>query len=199
LVAMPVTPLHLGPALVAKALLRQHFSLITFTLVQGVIDIESALNLALDRWPVHAHLHTILGSLAVATSCAIAGRPIGTRINGWLRDLPQNRSGIPERMRCELLPVTWTGSIVGAAFGALSHIALDAMMHSDLSPFWPFAKGNPLLLPHGFVAGHVACAILGAVGSAAWWASTSSAPACASPRAPGVRSPPRSRPRSPRA
>jgi hypothetical protein len=166
---MPATPLHLGPALVAKVIFRGHFSMATFAMVQGVIDVESGINLALDRLPVHSRLHTLLGSLAVAILCAVAGRPIGTVTNRWLREMPPKTSGISARMRRGLLPVTWTGAFVGVLFGALSHVALDAMMHSDASVFWPLVKGNPLLLPHGFVTVHVGCAAVGVGGAVAWW------------------------------
>src|SRR6185503_16141656 len=85
---MPVTPFHLGPALVVKAIFRERFSLGVFTLVQGVIDVESIANILLNRWPVHADLHTVLGALAVSAVCAVVGRPLVSWLN---RRLPRRR------------------------------------------------------------------------------------------------------------
>ena len=62
---MPVTPFHLGAALPLKPLAGRRLSLGVFALVQIGIDLESGYNLLLDRWPVHARLHTLPGALAV--------------------------------------------------------------------------------------------------------------------------------------
>ena len=34
----------------------------------------------------------------------------------------------------------WAGALVGT----ISHILLDAVMHVDVRPFWPFVAANPM-------------------------------------------------------
>lgn len=36
----------------------------------------------------------------------------------------------------------WKGALVGA----ISHVLLDAVVHEDVRPFWPFIKENPLYI-----------------------------------------------------
>ena len=38
-----------------------------------------------------------------------------------------------------------TAVLSGAVLGAGSHLLLDALMHADMAPFWPFTTANPLL------------------------------------------------------
>jgi hypothetical protein len=38
------------------------------------------------------------------------------------------------------------GWLLGCVIGAVSHILLDALVHSDLHPFWPLLSGNPFYL-----------------------------------------------------
>jgi hypothetical protein len=167
---MPVTPFHLGPALIAKALLRRHFSLGVFTMVQGIIDVESVTNILREQSPVHAHLHTAPGALAVGVVSVALGAPLCTWINGWVKRWPEGQLDFFEWARDELQPVTATGAIVGALFGALSHVALDGMMHPDAQPFWPFIRGNPLLVEGAFMRIHLDCAVAGMLGMLAWMA-----------------------------
>ena len=47
---MPITPLHMGPALLGKAALDRRFSLIAFGMAQILMDIEPLLGLLL-HWP----------------------------------------------------------------------------------------------------------------------------------------------------
>lgn len=164
---MPVTPFHLGPALAFKALLRGRFSLGVFTLSQAIIDTESAVNLLRDAWPVHAYLHTVPGSLAVAAVSAVAGKPVVTYLKGRLA-AREDAAGLPTPVRAELRPVSWTAAIVGALLGGLSHVALDGIMHADMQPFAPWLDYNPWLWPDGLAALHLGCVILGAVGILLW-------------------------------
>jgi hypothetical protein len=165
---MPVTPFHFGPALLVKAALRGRFSLGVFALVQAVIDTESVVNLARDAWPIHSFLHTLPGSLAVAVACAAAGRPLCSRLNLYLTRPHEKALALPAWVTSELRGVTWTGALVGASFGALSHVALDATMHPDMSPFWPWTADNPLLRADPLLAIHLGCTIAGLLGLAAW-------------------------------
>ncbi len=151
-----------------KAFLRDRFSLGVFALSQGVIDVESVVNILRGNWPVHAHLHTLPGALAVSAACALVGPSIVNPAYRWLAARGGDGVALPAWAHGEMRPVGWTASIVGALFGGLSHVALDGMMHPDMAPLAPWTAGNPLLLPHAFLAIHLACAVVGALGLAAW-------------------------------
>ncbi len=66
-------------------------------------------------------------------------------------------------MRMPQQTISWTSSFVSAFVGSFSHVGLDAIMHRDMSPLWPFARGNPLLGVISTGALHVLCMGLGAL------------------------------------
>ena len=82
---------------------------------------------------------------------ALIGKPISTYVLGVLR--------IPDP------PFTWTAAVTGAFLGTFSHIALDAVMHSDIRPWWPFDGGNGLLRVISIDELHVVCWVLGVLGA----------------------------------
>jgi len=189
---MPVTAFHLGPALVAKGLTRNHFSIGTFALVQVVIDTEAIYNIVLGRWPVHTTLHTMLGATVVAVVAALCRRPlswVNAAILRWRARAteapseataqPARRSWLPHAaIDAELGPVTWTGAAVGAALGVLLHVPIDAMMHPDVKPFAPWTDANPFFIPGSFEWLHVACLAAGVLGLGLWvWRVRRRAPA----------------------
>jgi hypothetical protein len=165
---MPVTPFHGGPALVVKALAGRHFSFGAFVATQVIIDIESISNILLRRWPVHAHLHTVVGSLAVAVAVIAVGKWPLSALNRWLRRVTSGRRDSPSRFADAFAPLSWSSLVFGAVFGGLSHIALDAMMHRDMMPLSPWSAANPLLIEGAFSAIHLACAVVGFVGFGMW-------------------------------
>jgi len=164
---MPVTPFHGGPALVVKALAGRHFSFAAFVSTQVIIDIESISNILLERWPVHAHLHTVLGSLAVAVAVIAVGKRPLSALNRWLRRVSIRRNA-ESPLAETFAPLSWSALAFGAVFGGLSHVALDGMMHADVMPFSPWSDANPLLIEAAFSAIHLACALAGFVGVGIW-------------------------------
>ena len=98
---------------------RSWGALLSFTLVNLWID-----HLAILAWfrgmPLPGHdepHHTMVGAAMVAVLVSLLGV--------MFRALP------------------W---VVGAFYGAISHILLDAMVHPDMHPFEPVVMGNPLYL-----------------------------------------------------
>ena len=73
---MPLTPIHLGPALAVKAAAPRYFSFLTFGVTQVVIDSEAAFYILTSGWPVHRLLHTYLGATLVAVITVVLGRPL---------------------------------------------------------------------------------------------------------------------------
>ena len=162
---MPVTPFHLGPALLFKAGGPSRFSLGLFAAVQIIIDLESVYNMMAERMPIHATLHTFPGALAVSFLAIVPGRYGVSYLKGKLV-----RYVGPEwaRVRTQLGPVLWVAAMTGALLGGVTHVLLDAMMHSDAQPFLPFRSGNPFLIPGSFEWLHIACALAALIGLLVW-------------------------------
>lgn len=149
---MPFTPLHLGPGAVFKAVGGRHFSFMVFGGAQVLMDIEPLIGILADKPVLHGPTHTVLGALAIGTLAGLIGKPIAAAVLRWC--------SIPH------YPFTWTASFIGAYLGTGSHIVLDAVMHSDMAPWWPLAAGNPLLGQISIDQLHMTCLITALLGAA---------------------------------
>ncbi len=160
---MPFTPFHLGVGAVCKAALDKKFSLLVFAGAQVVMDIEPLIGLIQNKPILHGITHTVVGALGLGVLAWILGKPISNAVLKFF-DMAQS----PHEY------ITWQAAGMGAFVGTYSHIVLDAIMHHDMNPLYPFWLGNPLLecLPlttlHGLCVG---LGILGGVGMAVrfWW------------------------------
>jgi membrane-bound metal-dependent hydrolase YbcI (DUF457 family) len=115
---MPITPLHFGAALPFELALRGRFSTVAFVLANVVMDVQPVLALGFAvPVAVHGWTHSLLGaSLLAAAMTALSWR-------------------LPRR-----------GAFAAGFFaGTLTHVGLDALMHHDLSPLWPWREGNPVI------------------------------------------------------
>jgi membrane-bound metal-dependent hydrolase YbcI (DUF457 family) len=100
---------------------RSWATLVAFTLVNLWID-SMAIEAVLTGQPLPGHdepHHTLVGALMVGVLVALPAVLPGLRSVGWM---------------------------VGAFFGAVSHIFLDALVHPEMQPFEPVILGNPLYL-----------------------------------------------------
>jgi len=145
---MPVTPFHLGPALIVKAACPRWFSLGVFAIVQAALDVEPTWNMAAGRYPVHGGLHTLPGALLLSAAVIVPARAVVARF----------------------FPVSWAAAVLGALLGGGSHVLLDAVIHPDVVPFAPWLAGNALFVAGSFVWMHVGCAAAGLLGGIAWYA-----------------------------
>ena len=148
---MPFTPFHLGPGAAFKAIGGRHFSFMVFGGSQVLMDIEPLIGILANKPILHGPTHTLLGALAIGTLAGIIGKPISAAVLRWL--------SVPH------YPFTWAASFLGAYVGTFSHIVLDAIMHSDMSPWWPVAGGNQLLGQISLGHLHVACMVAGLLGA----------------------------------
>jgi len=156
---MPVTPFHLGPAVIIKAACPRWFSLGVFTIVQAALDVEPTWNMAAGSYPVHGGLHTLPGALLLSAAVIVPARAVVARF----------------------FPVSWTAAVAGALVGGSSHVLLDAVIHPDVVPFAPWLAGNALFVAGSFVWMHVGCAAAGLLGGVAWYARRGRAVGAASP------------------
>ena len=148
---MPFTPIHLGPGAAFKAIGGRHFSFMVFGGSQVLMDIEPLIGILTNKPILHGPTHTLLGALAIGTLAGIIGKPISAAV---LRGL-----SVPHYQ------FTWAASFLGAYVGTFSHIVFDAIMHSDMSPWWPIAGGNQLLGQISLGHLHVACMVAGLLGA----------------------------------
>ena len=133
---MPLPPYHLGPGLAFKVIGGRHFSLISFTLSQVLIDLEPLYWLLVQQPPWHRFWHTLLGASLVGLAAILLARPARwsvAKVIAWID--PDER--INER-------VNWLAVITGAVLGVYSHIALDSVMHDDVHPLSPMTSASPL-------------------------------------------------------
>ena len=149
---MPFTPIHLGPGLAFKALGGRYVSFMVFSGTQVLMDIEPLLGILQDKPVLHGVSHTLAGAVAIGMLAGAIGKPVSSTV---LR-----RLNIPHA------PLTWMASFAGALLGSFSHIILDAVMHADMRPWWPFRTDNPLLYLMGIDRLHLACALAGLLGLA---------------------------------
>lgn len=104
---MPITPLHMLPAWAAKeAAPEARWSLTAFCLTQVAIDVEPLMGWLLRGDPQHAIYHTWIGAVLCGLMVAI----------------------VLSMRRHPPLP-----ALVGAMIGAVTHVALDAVMHADVA------------------------------------------------------------------
>lgn len=158
---MPITPFHLGPAVAVKALMPGHFSLTVFAFVQVPIDLEPLYYIAVDANPLHRFMHTFAGASLAAILGVIVGRPLCEAALRWWNAHLDVRLA-PWLSTGSKIPLT--AAVSGAVIGAYSHLALDAIMHTDVRPLAPFSQANPL---HGMISISMlywACAIAGLLG-----------------------------------
>ena len=151
---MPVTPFHIGPGLIIKAVLQGSFSLMIFGWSQIIIDIQPLIVLMTGRGSLHGLTHTFIGASFLAVIAALTGKSIS---EWFLRrlELPQIRFSTS---------ISWPVAFISAFLGTFIHIILDSVMHSDMEPFYPVISGNHL---HGAVAVsvlHKLCLVAGVIG-----------------------------------
>ena len=150
---MPITPFHFGPGAAIHALAPKQVSFLAFCASNVLIDVEPLYFMLTHQYPVHRFLHTFIGaSLIVILTVAlfVGARAFAQRI--WLPNLFKWRE-------LGVFAVT-----IGAFFGSYSHIVLDSLMHSDITPLAPFSDANPLLRLVSLNTLHRGCVAAGIVG-----------------------------------
>jgi hypothetical protein len=160
---MPITPFHFGPAAAVKTVAPRHFSFTLFVFTNVVIDVEPLYFMLIDEWPIHRFCHTYLGATVAAIACFFIGRPVcswALRLWNSRLDATQSR-WLGAETRIAAVP-----ALSGALIGGWSHVLLDSLMHPDMDPLAPFAKGNGLLQAITLGELELFCVVSGALGAA---------------------------------
>ena len=132
---MPLTPFHLGPALLLGLIFFKYVHFPTFLLANIIIDIEPFLVIVLNLdYPIHGFFHSFAGGIILAIPLTL----VMVRIKG-------NLSPLVKLFRVEQRS-SFKNVVIASLSGLFIHVLLDSRMHSDMKPFFPFEL-NPFL--HG--------------------------------------------------
>lgn len=153
---MPFTPLHMGPGMLAKAVLQSSFSLMIFGWTQIVMDLQPLIAIVRGQGVLHGWTHSYAGALVIAVVASFTGRGL---IEIGLKYLTQLHSLFHIHT-----PLSWWVCVSSALIGSLSHVLLDSFMHFDLQPFYPWLAANPFLYRLSIAGLHLLCLISGVVG-----------------------------------
>jgi uncharacterized membrane protein YeaQ/YmgE (transglycosylase-associated protein family) len=159
---MPITPFHLGPAVVVKAVLRDKFSITIFGFSQILIDLQPLFSMLGADIALHGLSHTYLGATVIAIIAGFIGRPLCQFfLRWWNRHLSTTETSlliVKENF-------SWSIAFSSAFIGTYSHILLDSIMHADLIAFYPLNIKNSLLGLVPIDTLHVVCFIAGIIGA----------------------------------
>lgn len=131
---MPLTPYHMGPGILLKAIFQGSFSLIVFGWTQIIMDIQPLVVIVTGEGRLHGFTHTYIGATLIAAFSAFTGKYLADQVLLVFRGSAQS-----------VLRISWSVAGASAFIGAYSHIILDSIMHSDIEPFFPFSESNQLL------------------------------------------------------
>lgn len=131
---MPFTPFHFGPGAVIHAIAPKQVSFLAFCTANVMIDIEPLYFMIMHHDRLHQFFHTFIGAalVALATLLLFLGSSAFAR-----------RFWLPNLFAWQLLQPQQVA--IGAIIGTYSHIVLDSIMHTDITPLAPFSDMNPLL------------------------------------------------------
>ena len=162
---MPITPVHMGPALAAKAVAPRYFSFHGLRHHAGSDRPRGGLLSACGLSPVPplaAHLSSGQQWLRCLRSSS-AGRCWNARSELWNRLVRADRESflwIEPR-------VPLVAAVSGALIGGYSHVLLDSFLYSDMHPISPMSDGNPVLNVLSTLEVYALCLALGLLGAIA--------------------------------
>ena len=132
---MPLTPFHLGPALLLGLALFSLIHLPTFLVANVFPDIEPLLVLLLGLdYPLHGFFHSFLGGSIIAILLSLVMIRVDKKIQKIMRFFRLGQAHSQKSI--------WLSSFSGIYL----HILLDSFLYGDIEPFFPITA-NPLHLP----------------------------------------------------
>ncbi len=118
---------------------------------QVLIDLEPAYRMWAGDSELHGFSHTLVGAGTIAVVATVIGKPIS-----------EYALLVFTRKR---VSIAWSASAAGAFLGTYTHILFDAVMHADMSPWYPFSHVNDLLGVMSISALYWLCTALGVIGA----------------------------------
>ncbi|MCH7772021.1 MAG: DUF4184 family protein [Bacteroidetes bacterium] len=159
---MPVTPFHMGPGILIKAILQGFFSLIIFGWAQILMDLQPLFVIITGQGNLHGFSHTYIGATLIALISAFTGKWIYEMVMVFIKsdftEYQKKLFDVPKKL-------TTGVCIVSAFIGTYSHVLLDSIMHSDVEPFYPINLENNLHFILSIENLYKLCVYTGIVGS----------------------------------
>lgn len=130
---MPFTPFHFGPGALLSVVSPSRVSFLAFCAANVLIDVESLYSMLTRQPRIHAFFHTYVGASLAGLAVILIFIPAR-----WIA------MRLPDQVifRWKTLSIAAVG--LGAMLGAVSHVALDSIMHADITPLAPFSQANGL-------------------------------------------------------
>ena len=130
---MPLTPYHVGPALLVALLLYPVLDIPTFIVASLILDLEPlAVILGYVNWPMHGIFHSITIGTIVGVVLAL---PMYL-IRKYTKPISIGKVTPDERNIKNI--------IITSVLGVWVHVLLDSFLYADLNLFYPI-QWNPLL------------------------------------------------------
>lgn len=160
---MPATPLHIGPALIVKAVAPHHFSVLVFAFGNVLMDIEPVVQFLREEYVLHGFTHTYVGATILGIVSLFLGKPFCERLLARFQADPRSPFLVwlhgPDR-------IGWRTAAISAFAATYSHVVLDSIMHGDMEPLAPWSKANGLLATVPVDTLHLLCVGSGLLGAA---------------------------------
>jgi hypothetical protein len=124
----------MGPALALKAVSGRYFSVLVFGIAQVAMDIEPLIGLIRNADILHGWSHSYVGATVIGVLVTFLSPPLCRLILGrWNSELEHygvGWLGSPSS-------IGWVPAVTGAFVGTYSHVALDSIMHADITDVIP--------------------------------------------------------------
>lgn len=143
---MPFTPLHMGPGIFIKAIMRGSFSLLVFGFAQIIMDIQPLIVMISGKGHLHGFSHTYMGATLIALFSALIGKYLSDIM---IKKLVSESSPKMNQLMGNPSHVSWGIAIISALMGTFSHVFLDSIMHADVEPYFPITGANGM---YGFIS-----------------------------------------------
>jgi Domain of unknown function (DUF4184) len=140
---MPITPFHMGPGMLIKAILQGFFSLIIFGWAQLLMDIQPILVVLTGKGNLHGFSHTYIGATLIAIFSVLTGRWIYQAVMVFIK---KDFSNYQKKLFNVPKELTMRVCVVSAFIGTYSHVLLDSIMHADVEPYYPIYLANDINL-----------------------------------------------------
>jgi len=130
---VPLTPFHLGPALLLGLIFLNYLDLPTFLIANIILDVEPILVILLSlNYQLHGFFHSFLGGTIVAFILVWLMTKIRPSLDSLLKFFRLEQKSSFNRI------------FASSFLGIYIHILLDSRMHHDIRPFFPL-ESNPFL------------------------------------------------------